>query len=181
MPTTLYGTYKEFFGTTLDLYLENILVDLRDDVTGVPRSITTPSCEALRTAWLDRIQSHLPEGVTVHGEEFYGPCTEHGDLTVDMDPFVAQVREGIEIWDLVEEHAVPILLAFYTTSGVILVDGCPVGEYTGAFADWPRAVESIIRDADFSPVPGIDHLTWSPIRRGPFAGDYATYVVTVRS
>lgn len=177
MPTTLYGTYQEFFGTTLDDYLDNVLVDLRDDVTGVPRSITNQSREALKTAWLDRVQSHLPEGVTVHGDEFYGSCDAGGNLTVAMVSFLATVREGIEIWDLVELHAVPILLAFYTTSGVILVDGCPVGEFTGRVADWPTAVESIIRDAEFSPVPGLDHLTWSRIQRGPFAGDYATYVV----
>ena len=91
--TTSIGTWATVVGSTYGSMTQDIAGDLGEYAED-------HDLDAIETDYRDAINAALPEGVTLAGDEFYGPAHE----AIDRDA-IREAVEGVDFWAIAERHA----------------------------------------------------------------------------
>ena len=102
--TTSYGSWNNHAGGANT----NLEGDIADYINGGDadwrhRVEESGAFEEMADAYRDAINNALPEGVTLAGDEFYGPYYE-ADHTWDGDLDIADIIESVDLGAIVETH-----------------------------------------------------------------------------
>ena len=100
MAITLYGTWSNRIdGGSVDL--ETSISDWLGDV-GDRYDI-----HAIANRYREAVNAALPEGVTLHAEEFLGPVPDNGDgderVDVDWDA-ISEAVHALDLWAIADQH-----------------------------------------------------------------------------
>lgn len=102
--TTSYGSWNNN-GDRTNLTVEASIADYINggDAKWRKRVEKTGALDDMAAAYREAINDALPAGVSLNGDEFYGPYYE-ADHTWDGDLDITEIIEGIDLGEIVEAH-----------------------------------------------------------------------------
>lgn len=118
--TTSYGSWYNHTGSNL-----TPSADIQDVMGGadsdwLQRMEDSGAIDDIERDWREAINEALPEGITLAGEEFYGPHDSDPDYTDEIqDCDIREIINAIDLQDIIERHDVDLTFVPQVTAGDI--------------------------------------------------------------
>lgn len=164
--TTSYGTWYNHTGSNL-----TVEADVADFIGGGPsewvaQCEATGALEKMVDAYRAAINAALPEGVSLAGDEFYGPAYEE-DYAWEGELDLAEIIQGIDLGDIVDEHD-PDNETYDAEHGYIAAIGTAGDVVAGSHADLCVAEAEVVgysrdNEGDETPETVMGTVITSPV------------------